>query len=156
MGCRLSRTISQPDLASPSSPDGRSGNGGQRKNKDSGGMLGSGAGKGSSAGGESPSRGRLTNGQSVLHRRDTPANNLLENILNSRNGNTNNTNANGGGTGGTYLTGANGAGAGNDPLLPAKPIGQVESASQADFFRMLDEKIAQGPGDLAESPNYDD
>ncbi|CAJ0610251.1 unnamed protein product [Cylicocyclus nassatus] len=42
---------------------------------------------------------------------------------------------------------------GNEPLrngyspnssLTAKPIGEVESASQADFFRMLDAKIAHG------------
>ena len=28
-------------------------------------------------------------------------------------------------------------------MTGTKPISQVESASQADFFRMLDEKIAQ-------------
>ncbi|KAL3990621.1 hypothetical protein ACH3XW_32535 [Acanthocheilonema viteae] len=32
-----------------------------------------------------------------------------------------------------------------------KPISQIESTSQIDFFRMLDEKIAQGPGDLIDS-----
>ncbi|EJW87438.1 hypothetical protein WUBG_01651 [Wuchereria bancrofti] len=32
-----------------------------------------------------------------------------------------------------------------------KPIKQVESASQIDFFRMLDEKIAQGCDDLIDS-----
>ncbi|KAM3727647.1 Uncharacterized protein ACO02O_04293 [Dirofilaria immitis] len=32
-----------------------------------------------------------------------------------------------------------------------KPIKQIESASQADFFRMLDEKIAQGSNDLIDS-----
>ncbi|CAG9535687.1 unnamed protein product [Cercopithifilaria johnstoni] len=32
-----------------------------------------------------------------------------------------------------------------------KPIKEIKSISQVDFFRMLDEKIAQGPGDLIES-----
>ncbi|VDM49990.1 unnamed protein product [Toxocara canis] len=36
-------------------------------------------------------------------------------------------------------------------MMCTKPIGQVESASQADFFKMLDEKIAHGVGDFPDS-----
>uniref|UniRef100_A0A1I7XVG2 Ragulator complex protein LAMTOR1 n=1 Tax=Heterorhabditis bacteriophora TaxID=37862 RepID=A0A1I7XVG2_HETBA len=61
-------------------------------------------------------RGHVTNGQAVLLRRDTPAQGLEI----QRNGYSSHT------------------------LGISKPIGEVESASQADFFRMLDAKIAHG------------
>uniref|UniRef100_A0AC34F6B1 Uncharacterized protein n=1 Tax=Panagrolaimus sp. ES5 TaxID=591445 RepID=A0AC34F6B1_9BILA len=77
---------------------------------------------------ESPrmTQGRMTNGQSILTRRDTPGGSLLD-IYANRNGSGNNSSTDSG-------------------------ISKVpESASQADFFRMLDEKIAQGAHNLPES-----
>ncbi|CAJ0927896.1 unnamed protein product, partial [Mesorhabditis belari] len=64
---------------------------------------------------------KRTNGTSVLTRRDTPQTLPLNETRTdpSTNGTT---------------TG----------ILASKPIGEIESASQADFFRMLDEKIAHG------------
>ncbi|KAI1723690.1 hypothetical protein DdX_03861 [Ditylenchus destructor] len=37
-----------------------------------------------------------------------------------------------------------------------KPLSQIESASQADFFRMLDEKIAQGAKQLSLDSDLDE
>jgi hypothetical protein len=124
MGCRMSRTISQPDLASPSATSGT-----DRKGiKDN--SLTSGSFQLLTNSKESPrmTQGRITNGQSVLNRRDTPGS-LLD-IYTNRNGSGSNDSGN---------------------LIPSKPIGQIESASQADFFRMLDEKIAQGAHNLPDS-----
>uniref|UniRef100_A0A915AI26 Uncharacterized protein n=1 Tax=Parascaris univalens TaxID=6257 RepID=A0A915AI26_PARUN len=39
-------------------------------------------------------------------------------------------------------------------VMCTKPIGQVESASQADFFKMLDEKIAHVSGGIFTVINY--
>ncbi|KAI6222968.1 hypothetical protein M3Y99_01475200 [Aphelenchoides fujianensis] len=73
---------------------------------------------------ESPlSAGRRTaNGHSALNRRDTPTKAASEN-----------------GPPTTVVP------------LAAKPIGQTGSSSQTEFFRMLEEKIAQGPGDFSDS-----
>uniref|UniRef100_A0AC34QJ71 Uncharacterized protein n=1 Tax=Panagrolaimus sp. JU765 TaxID=591449 RepID=A0AC34QJ71_9BILA len=129
MGCRMSRTISQPDLASPTTTTTTNGTG--RKMKENvGGMLGIPL---ISNGKESPRalQGRITNGNSILNRRDTPGS-LLD-VYSNRNG-------------------IKQAEDERDLIVcGAKPIGQVESASQADFFRMLDEKIAQGAKNLPES-----
>ncbi|GMT34867.1 hypothetical protein PFISCL1PPCAC_26164 [Pristionchus fissidentatus] len=62
----------------------------------------------------------IKNGKSPLLRKDSPAANLDCN----RNGSVPNRAPSNGGT---------------------KPIAEIESASQAEFFRMLDEKIAGGP-----------
>ncbi|ETN75206.1 hypothetical protein NECAME_00617 [Necator americanus] len=43
-----------------------------------------------------------------------------------------------------YVNEMNGYSPANNCLTAPKPIGEVESASQADFFRMLDAKIAHG------------
>ncbi|KAH7725372.1 hypothetical protein AAVH_07168 [Aphelenchoides avenae] len=78
-----------------------------------------------------PKVGKVSNGQAVLLRRDTPAGGLFENPPAAPAPPT-----------------SNGS---SDLLFCQKPISQVESASQADFFRMLDEKIAQGAKGIAES-----
>uniref|UniRef100_A0A914YLA3 Uncharacterized protein n=1 Tax=Panagrolaimus superbus TaxID=310955 RepID=A0A914YLA3_9BILA len=120
MGCRMSRTISQPDLASPSGSTDRKGI------KDNNNSMTSGSFPLLSNSKESPrmTQGRMTNGQSILTRRDTPGGSLLD-IYANRNGSGNST----------------------DSATSKVP----ESASQADFFRMLDEKIAQGAHNLPES-----
>ncbi|TKR80766.1 hypothetical protein L596_014780 [Steinernema carpocapsae] len=79
----------------------------------------------------SPAFGQMTNGQSVLHRRDTPHGSLLENVSNGHKS-------------------APADPAQSTPLC-SKPISQIESASQADFFKMLDEKIAHGAGEFPDS-----
>ncbi|CCD64657.1 Zgc: [Caenorhabditis elegans] len=42
---------------------------------------------------------------------------------------------------------------GNILQIAGKPIIEVESASQADFFRMLDDKINRGKGGDSDSEN---
>ncbi|CAI2356978.1 unnamed protein product [Caenorhabditis sp. 36 PRJEB53466] len=42
---------------------------------------------------------------------------------------------------------------GNILQIAGKPIIEVESASQADFFRMLDDKINRGKGGESDSEN---
>uniref|UniRef100_A0A1I7UQ89 Small membrane A-kinase anchor protein n=1 Tax=Caenorhabditis tropicalis TaxID=1561998 RepID=A0A1I7UQ89_9PELO len=42
---------------------------------------------------------------------------------------------------------------GNALQIAGKPIIEVESASQADFFRMLDDKINRGKGGESDSEN---
>ena len=120
MGCRMSRTSSQPDLASPTSASGGTDRKGAKENS-----LTTGNFQLLSNSKESPRHGRITNGQSVLNRRDTPGS-LLD-MYASRNGGAGATDS------GSLILGA-----------ASKPIAQIESASQADFFRMLDAKIAQG------------
>ncbi|EPB80511.1 hypothetical protein ANCCEY_00408 [Ancylostoma ceylanicum] len=66
---------------------------------------------------EDEKQGNVSNGQPKVMRKDTPAH------------------------GHEHLR--NGYSA-NSSLTASKPIGEVESASQADFFRMLDAKIAHG------------
>ncbi|KAK5977525.1 hypothetical protein GCK32_013134 [Trichostrongylus colubriformis] len=66
---------------------------------------------------EDEKQGHVSNGQTALLRRDTPTAQALDLPRN---------------------------GCPSNSLLVSKPIGEVESASQADFFRMLDAKIAHG------------
>ncbi|KAK6759729.1 hypothetical protein RB195_021349 [Necator americanus] len=67
---------------------------------------------------EPEKQGNVSNGQSKVTRKDTPIH------------------------GTEYFR--NGYSPANNCLTAPKPIGEVESASQADFFRMLDAKIAHG------------
>ncbi|CAI4226956.1 unnamed protein product [Auanema sp. JU1783] len=94
MGCRLTRTDSTELCEKSDSPI-------SAKNR----------------GLSSEKRGLVTNGNSSLHRRDTPHRTLDV----PKNG------------------------SGGALSVPNKPIGEIESASQADFFRMLDYKIQNGP-----------
>ncbi|CAJ0575666.1 unnamed protein product, partial [Mesorhabditis spiculigera] len=75
---------------------------------------------------------KRTNGSSVLTRRDTPQSLPLQEAKKD-----------------PTDRGVNGIVPG---VVSTKPIAEVESASQADFFRMLDEKIAHGI-ELEETPS---
>uniref|UniRef100_A0A915DTE8 Uncharacterized protein n=1 Tax=Ditylenchus dipsaci TaxID=166011 RepID=A0A915DTE8_9BILA len=164
MGCRLSRTFSNQDIANPATPNNTAFGTGIANKRSSISSSGSGAdlapapavccNPSASPHLTKPNGGqldgadrRMTNGQSVLHRRDTPAQLSPKPSSPTKQGNVPPTS-------GTPLNGINEQ---SSPIMSsfksaemvpnigcAKPICQTESASQADFFRLLDEKIAQG------------
>ncbi|KAI1723237.1 hypothetical protein Ddc_07439 [Ditylenchus destructor] len=195
MGCRMSRTTSQPDLTSssaqPSNPNSLTvqkpftkrssisstgsadlppaaccsnhshneigndcGQNAEVVNITSSGKLGNGYPRSPTSKGEDR---RISNGQSILHRRDTPASGIVvppPTMLN-----------------GDGVNHQNGTDLNNDTLKSlsitngysivtnascVKPLSQIESASQADFFRMLDEKIAQGAKQLSLDSDLDE